>query len=203
MRLLISAATAVTILGVAVLLLLTPLWTHIAVRGTSAVSFATPDQAVGLSDETVAKLVLGGDFQSVGGGSFYTAAEASHLRDAQLLLYVFLALVLVAAVFLVSRLWRSRDAAEWSAVRRGGLGLVVGIVVVGVVGFMAFDLAFETFHRVFFPGGNWQFPTDSNMIRLYPYGFWQWTAVCLGVLAALGGGAVWWLARRQQRRLAA
>jgi uncharacterized membrane protein len=70
-------------------------------------------------------------------------------------------------------------------------------VVVGVVGFIAFDPLFELFHRLFFPGGNWEFPADSNMIRLYPYAFWQLTAGALGVLCVMGGGLVWGLARRR------
>jgi uncharacterized membrane protein len=70
-------------------------------------------------------------------------------------------------------------------------------VIVGVLGFVAFDPLFELFHRVFFPGGNWEFPADSNMIRLYPYAFWQLTAAALGALCVIGGGLVWWLARRR------
>jgi hypothetical protein len=202
-RLLISAATAVTILGIAVLVLLTPIWTHAALNLSGAAnSFATPNQAYAFNDQTLSALVFAGDFESVGGNSFYTADEAGHLRDARIVLYAFLAVVSAAAVFLVARFRRDRSA-EWSAVRRGGLSLVVGVVVLGVVGFLAFDLAFEVFHRVLFPGGNWQFPTDSNLIRLYPYAFWQLSSAALGVLAVLGGALAWWLARSRERRMAA
>ena len=202
MRLLLTVATALSILGAAVLVLLTPLWTQPAVRATSAAFFATPDQAVAYSDMTVGKLVFGGDFEDVGRG-FYTAAEASHLRDARTLLYGFLILVGVSTVFVAVRLARRGDRSSWSAVANGGLGLVVGVLVLGVVGFLAFDVAFELFHRIFFVGGNWEFPADSNMIRLYPYAFWQWTAFALGLLTVLGGGVVWWFARRRGRRLVA
>ena len=81
--------------------------------------------------------------------------------------------------------------------------MAIGAVVVGVVGYLAFEPLFELFHRVFFPGGNWEFPADSNMIRLYPYAFWELTAAALGVLCVIGGGLVWFVASRRARRLAA
>ena len=76
------------------------------------------------------------------------------------------------------------------------------MIAVGVFAAVAFDAAFELFHRIFFPGGNWDFPADSLLIRLYPYVFWQLSAGALGVLGILGGTAVWWLARRRERSLA-
>ena len=73
--------------------------------------------------------------------------------------------------------------------------------MIGVIGYFAFDTLFTLFHEVFFPQGNWEFPVDSNMIRLYPYAFWQLTAVALGVLCVIGGGAAWFVARRRAARL--
>jgi hypothetical protein len=40
------------------------------------------------------------------------------------------------------------------------------------------------------------------MIRLFPYAFWQLTAAALGMLSVIGGGLVWWLARRRAASLA-
>ena len=200
-RLLISVATAVSILGLAVLVLLTPFWTQTATRATSAQYFATPDQAVQFSDSTVGKLVFGGDFEEVGQG-FYTADEASHLRDARTLLYGFVILVVVSAAFVSNQLFRRTNRGSWSAVANGGRWLIVGVVVLGVVGFLAFDVGFELFHRIFFPGGNWEFSADSNMIRLYPYAFWQWTGLALGLLASAGGLVAWRVGRSRERRLA-
>ena len=203
---LLPPATALVVIVVAVLVLTTPLWMHGALRQSgSTQAFATPEQAFSFSDPTVNQLLFGGDFYiDLGDGyTFYTADEAAHLRDARAVLYLFVALALAALVLIVAALvHRPTDARRWRAVVRGAAGLAVGTVVVGIVGFLVFDAAFELFHRVFFPGGNWEFPADSNMIKLYPYAFWQLTAAALGVLCVVGGGGVWWFARRRASRLA-
>lgn len=202
---LLPVATLLVMVVAAVLLLMTPLWMHGAV-GTTAQSLATPDQAISFSDPTVSQLLFGGDFYiDVGDGyTFYTAQEVSHLRDARAVLYLFLVLAALSAALIAAALVRQpRDPRRWRALARGGSVLVVATVVLGVVGAVAFDAGFELFHRVFFPGGNWEFPADSNMIRLYPYAFWQLTAAALGVLCVVGGGAVWFLARRRAARLEA
>jgi uncharacterized membrane protein len=82
------------------------------------------------------------------------------------------------------------------------LWVLVGLVVVGVLGVGGLVAAFSLFHEVFFPGGNWSFPADSNLIRLYPEPFWELSAVALGILASIGGIAVWYLARRRAAALA-
>ncbi|HUR95928.1 MAG TPA: DUF1461 domain-containing protein [Gemmatimonadales bacterium] len=204
MRLLVSAATAVSILGLAVLMLLTPFWTHAGLDASGATStFATSDQPYSINDATVATLLFGGSFEGIGGGSFYSVDEASHLRDARLILYAFFALLLMSVVFLVARLTRRAGRESWNAVARGGLAVAIGVVVFGVVGFLAFDIAFELFHRILFPGGNWEFPASSNMLQLYPYGFWQLTAMALGLISIVGGVITWRAGRARERRLAA
>jgi integral membrane protein (TIGR01906 family) len=175
---------------------------HFALSATSLDAIDSPDWLLTISDRTVHDLLLGGDFYVPLAGrtvdTFYTPDEVAHLMDARAVLYLFVALAVASLVLIVATLiHRPNDARRWWSVARGGAGLAVGAVVVGVVGFIAFDAAFELFHRVFFPGGNWEFPADSNMIRLYPYAFWQLTAGALGVWCVVIGGAVWWLARRR------
>lgn len=205
---LLPPATALAIVVAGVLLLTMPVWMHFALNSSGATRAPmTPEIAYYFSDRTVDELLFGpGTFDFTSdknfGPVFYTANEAAHLRDARALLYLFVALALVSLVLIVSALiHRRNDARRWRSVARGGAGLAVGAVVVGVVGYFAFEPLFVLFHQVFFPSGNWEFPADSNMIRLYPYAFWQLTAAALGVLSVVGGGLVWWLARRRAARL--
>ncbi|HEY8135138.1 MAG TPA: DUF1461 domain-containing protein [Candidatus Limnocylindrales bacterium] len=211
---LLPPATALVIIVVGVLLLTTSIWMHFAIPAAGGGLPGYPIEAsLVASDRTVRQLLGLGDFlisvECPGAAPcppqelLYTADEQAHLRDARAVLYLFVALAVASLAFVIAALaHRPHDARRWRAVARGGAGLAIGAVVVGVVGYLVFDAAFELFHRVLFPGGNWEFPADSNMIRLYPYAFWQLTAAALGMLSVIGGGLVWWLARRRAASLA-
>lgn len=153
-----------------------------------------------LSDRTVAELVFGpGTFSFAGpnGAAFYAAAEASHLRDARTLLYLFEAVALASLGLVV---WSLRSRGAWRAVSRGAIALIVAVIVIGVIGFFAFEPAFELFHEIFFPGGNWAFdPYTSHLVQLYPYVFWEAVSASLGGIAIGISLIVWWVARRQSR----
>jgi hypothetical protein len=213
-------ATALVIVVVAVLDLTTPLWMHFAIPSAGGgIPGLSLDENLQVSDRTIDQLLFGpGDFDIARGdfqppcppGAFcpmrrtiYTEAEAAHLRDARVLLWLGIMLAVASAVLIGAALiHRPKDARRWRAVARGGAGVAIGAVVIGVVGYFAFDTLFVLFHEVFFPGGNWEFPADSNMIRLYPYPFWELTAAALGALCVIGSGAVWFVARRRARALA-
>jgi hypothetical protein len=197
---LLAPATILVIVVGAVLLLMTPLWMHssIPAAGGGLPGYTGPE-ALDLSDRTVGQLIFGpGTFEG------FTADEVAHLRDARLVLYLFLVPAAFSLVLVVSTLLRrGADPRAWRAVAQGGKILVVGAVVLGVIGALAFGAAFTLFHQIFFPGGNWTFPPDSTLIRLYPYAFWQLTAAALGVLCVAAGTAVWFYARRRAARLEA
>lgn len=212
---LMPPATMLTILALSLLMLLTPLWTHWAVGASGgSLRYGTPDQVLAVSDQTVTELLAGpGTFQivrpcddlsSCAFSSVYTLDEIAHLRDVRLVLWAFVGLALASVILVGAALIRHpRDAARWRAITRGGGVLTVLIVVLGVVGALAFEPAFELFHRLLFPGGNWAFPADSNLIRLYPYAFWQLSAAAFGLLGGLGGAIVWFLGRRRAASLGA
>ncbi|MEP7379881.1 MAG: DUF1461 domain-containing protein, partial [Chloroflexota bacterium] len=163
---LLPFATALVIIVVSVLLLTTPLWMHPAISASGgALPGDFADQSMRVSDATVSQLLFGpGDFniplgcpadsrcpEPVAHASVYTDAEAAHLRDAHALLWLGIALAAASLVFVIAALvHRPKDARRWRAVARGGVGLAVGAVVVGVVGYFAFDTLFTLFHEVFF-----------------------------------------------------
>lgn len=186
----------IVILAIALLLLMTPIWMHFAI--SAAALPGIQPSLTPLSDRTVFELLFGpGTF------SAFAPDEAAHLRDARVVLYGFLALAIGSASLIVwSIARRGADQRTWRSIARGGAALAAILIVLGAFAALAFGVAFELFHRIFFPGGNWAFAADSLLIRLYPYAFWQLTAAALGGLGIAGGLVVWFLARRRARSLA-
>lgn len=203
---LVSAATALVILAVALLVLLQPSYIHAALAqaGSASVLGVTPAEADALSDRTVAELVAGPGtfaFEGPSGGRFYDPAEAAHLADARLVLWLFLGFSAMALAGLLATLASpARRPWAWRAIRRGAAALAVGMALVGAFFLVAFDLAFELFHRIFFPGGNWAFdPATQRLVQLYPTAFWQMTAAALGGISIGFALVVWWVAGRRAR----
>jgi integral membrane protein (TIGR01906 family) len=90
---------------------------------------------------------------------------------------------LVSVLILVVAAARSRGSA-WRAARLGAIGLAAGIVAVGAVGLLAFEAAFEVFHRLFFAGGSYTFdPRTDRLVQLFPQRFWFETSIAVGAVA--------------------
>lgn len=192
----------IVLVALPLLLLLTPLWTHFAIDTSGGgIMLATPDLAHEISDKTVNEMIFGPgtfSYSQPPGPYVFTPDEAAHLRDARALLIGFLGVALVSAILIAFALaTHGRDAETWRSIARGAVLLVAVLVVLGAVGALAFGFAFELFHRILFPGGNWAFPPDSQLIGLYPFAFWQLSAAALGALALAGAALVWVLARRR------
>lgn len=205
---LLPAATAVTVLGVALVLLLSPLYMHAALdmAGSPAYLGLTPTEAHYASDQTVGELLFGPAtfvFAGPGGAPFYDPTEAAHMRDVRTVLFVFLGLAVVGGTFLAASVVRGwREPAVWRAVARGGVSLAVGLLVVGVFAWLAFDVAFELFHRLLFPYGNWAFdPSAQRLVQLYPLQFWQLSAAALGAIGVALGLVLWVAGHSRERAL--
>jgi uncharacterized membrane protein len=69
-----------------------------------------------------------------------------------------------------------------------------------LVALVAFDALFETFHRLFFAGGSYTFdPSTERLVQLFPFQFWQETAMAVGTLIVVLSTALWWIAGRRER----
>jgi integral membrane protein (TIGR01906 family) len=207
LRLLVPVATMLTIGAVALLLLLTPIYLHPALDAADAPAWLGMSEQVthDYSDRTVTELLFGPatfEFAAPDGSPFYDASERGHMRDVRVVLYGFLGISAVAAGLLAAVIYRRHaDASVLRAISRGGAWLAVGTVVVGVFAALAFDTAFELFHEIVFPGGNFSFdPTTERLVQLYPIAFWQLTTAVLGVLLVVGGALTWFVGRRLARR---
>jgi integral membrane protein (TIGR01906 family) len=101
----------------------------------------------------------------------------------------------VAALVIAARRRGAARAASWRAVWGGAVGLIATLVVAGLVSFVAFDTLFEVFHQIFFAGGSYTFdPATERLVQLFPFAFWQETAIVLGIVAILLALLVAWVA---------
>lgn len=221
----VSAATAIVLLGASILAFLNPVWVGFE-QDRVGVALAGPDVSDPYTgfchDGPIARItgsilhdvVLGGEFDvafdstrcrhfgtQFGDTPVLTAAERSHMRDVRAVfqgLYVLVA-VSVLALLLTFRLANRSDArGAWlRAVRRGAGLLAIAVAALGAVSLVAFDAAFEAFHQLFFAAGTYDFdPRVSHLVQLFPDQFWSDTTLALGAVLIVGAGLVAWLATR-------
>jgi integral membrane protein (TIGR01906 family) len=71
--------------------------------------------------------------------------------------------------------------------------IIMGVVALGVI--VAFSVLFVGFHRIFFEGSTWLFPTSDTLIRLFPQRFWRDAFIFLALGTALQAGIVFVISR--------
>lgn len=144
----------------------------------------------------------GGRFEeALDGGPLLTPDERSHMRDVGGLvrgLTVVLGLAVLVVLWAVALLWREPRRIGRCML---GAGLVTGglAVVLAALFAVAFDQAFLAFHELFFPQGNFLFGPDSNLLRLFPEGFWFESSLVAGLTIIAGALIVSLLGRRLSR----
>ncbi len=148
-----------------------------------------------VTDAILADLVLGPPAFDVelDGVPVLNERERSHMRDVRTVFMGFFALAIVLVVAALVIAWRRRGdtraaARTWTAIRTGALALVIGLIAVGAVALLAFDVLFEVFHTLLFPGGSYTFdPSTERLVQLFPFRFWQETAILVGIVAVVLG----------------
>lgn len=187
---LIGLATALGIVAVVLPLFLNPVWVAFEqgrAQATAWTGFTEPELR-GATDAILADLVFGPpDFDvAVASEPVLNERERGHMRDVRGVFIGFFAVAAVAAAVGLAIAARRRGADRartWGAVRGGALALIAALVIGGVVSFVAFDALFEMFHSIFFPGGSYTFdPATERLVQLFPFQFWQETAIVVGVV---------------------
>jgi integral membrane protein (TIGR01906 family) len=205
----VALSTALVALALAIAPYLNAGWVSFEQERSGAVTLTgfAPDDLRTVTDSILADLVSGtGDFDAqLDGATVLTAAEQSHMRDVRGVFASFYAAVAVALVILGSAFWLAgrrgsrwtrRDA--WRGVRFGAIGLAIGTAVAGIIALVAFDAAFEVFHRLFFAQGPYLFdPTTSRLVQLFPDAFWSETAIAVGAMILVVAAGMAWLAGRR------
>ena len=200
---LVGVATAIVIVSVAIVPFLTSPWLAFEQGRAESAAWTGFSEAelARITNAIVQDLVIGpADFDvEADGAPVLNERERGHMRDVRT---VFVGLwVLTGAALIVLGLAALLDRQRfWRGVRRGAAVLAVGVVVLGVVALVAFDALFETFHRLFFAGGTYTFdPSTDRLVQLFPFVFWQETAMAVGVLIVVLSAVVWWIAGDRER----
>ena len=189
--LLTSIATAIVIVGLAVLAFLTPAWVSFEQERSGALALTgyTSEELRSATSAILADLVVGPpDFDvTLRGQPVLNERERSHMRDVRWVFAGFGLLALLAAAGLLVAVVLARGLGHperaWRAIRNGALGLAVGVVVAALIAAVAFDTAFEVFHRLFFAGGSYTFdPGTDRLVQLFPFAFWFETTIALGAV---------------------
>ena len=190
---LIAVATALAVVALAIPLFLNPVWVAFEQERAEApawTGFSVAELRTA-TDAILADLVLGPPAfdAEVAGAPVLNERERSHMRDVRtvfMAFFVVAGLALGGAVVLAARRRGAARLASWRAVRTGALGLVVGLVAAGAIALVAFDVLFEVFHQLLFPSGSYTFdPTTERLVQLFPFRFWQESAIALGAVAIL------------------
>jgi integral membrane protein (TIGR01906 family) len=202
---LVGVATILVLVAIGIAPFFTPLWIYPGQDRAQAEAWtgwpaATVHQVTG---EVLVDLLIGPPRfdQTVDGQPVFTEAEASHLRDVRRVVLAF-AVVAVAsvAVLIAARALLPRRR-FWDAVATGAKVMAVGVVALGILSVVAFDAAFELFHRLFFAAGTYSFdPATSRLVQLFPEAFWSETAIAIGIVLLVLAVATLWYATRAAHR---
>lgn len=122
----------------------------------------------------------------------FGARETEHLEDVKSIVVWLnrvqeIAVVYILAYVVAFFVWL-REANVRHLAGQALASLALGLLAVGGVGVVAafgFDAAFERFHEIFFPGGNWQFSSRTDhLVQMFPEAFWRDITIMLGVMCA-------------------
>ncbi len=204
--LVVGGSAAIVIVGVAIAIFFNPIWVGLEQERSGA------DLATGypiadvhaVTDAVLAEIFLGpGTFeQRVGNELVFDARERSHLADVRAVVLLALGLAVGALLVIAWAIWRRRGSPWlWRLVERTAAVLAVSIVVVGVAFTVAFDAAFELFHRLLFAGGTYTFdPRTDRLVQFFPERFWTETAVAVSAVALALALVSWWVGQRRYLR---
>jgi integral membrane protein (TIGR01906 family) len=202
-----SLLVPVALIGIAIRILLTPLFFTIEYNmpyfPADEYGFTKADR-LHWASYAVKYLVNSSEISYLGDLKFdnslplYNERELSHMADVKDVVqgflrfwYISLAILLIIGLFA----WRGTWLPEYLiALGRGGwwmIGLAVSLGLIAGVGILlnpdVFWQFFTLFHELFFKGDSWLFYYSDTLIRLFPIRFWQ-DAVLAAAALALGGG---------------
>ena len=128
--------------------------------------------------------------------------EQAHMADVRTVFRGLWVLAIASSWSCSSRSRRRDRAATWRAVRGGALGLTVGVVIArGRSRSSRSTSSSKRSTRSSSRPGSFLFdPRTDRLVQLFPFQFWQETAIVVGiVIIAIALGVAWFAGRRAAR----
>lgn len=156
-----------------------------------------------VTGQVLADLFTAGDFDvALDDRPLLDDAERSHMSDVSRLVRI-LVLGSVAAAILAALCGtllrgeprRMATVLLVTASTIGGAGIVLGVIFA-----VAFEPAFLAFHAIFFPAETYLFTPGSNLVTLFPEGFWFDSALIAGLTVVLSALVVFAIGLAGRRR---
>lgn len=197
--LLVGLATILVLVGLAIVPFLNPAWIGFAQDRADVTAWTGWPRATvaEVTDGILRDLVIGPpEFaMTVDGVAALDDRERGHMRDVRGVFAAFFAAALGGVVVLILGRRTTRGSTGfWRIVARACALVVLVVGFLGVAFGLAFDTAFEIFHRLFFPAGSYAFdPATSRLVQLLPGQLWYETSLAFGavlILLASGLGAI-------------
>ncbi|MBI2665931.1 DUF1461 domain-containing protein [Candidatus Woesearchaeota archaeon] len=105
----------------------------------------------------------------------FTYLEISHLQDVKKVMFLIDKLFLfflVVSFGMIFYLGKDMDTLK-KIFLCSGISTIIGTIFLLLSAIFIFPSAFTIFHQVFFPQGNWIFPVDSLLIKIFPETFFK------------------------------
>jgi len=203
--LLFGLSLALAILLAGPLLLFSPWFTSaLQERHGVAPSLATTQVEIDrVTGAMLFDLYVDGPFDASldGEGPLLDKDERSHMSDVSRLVRLLAAITLVAVILAaVMGAWlrgEPRRQGRIMLLAAGGIGAAA--LLLAVIFAVAFEPAFLVFHAIFFPPGTYLFEEGSELILLFPRGFWFDAALAAGAVVVISALVVTVLGLRRRR----
>lgn len=203
---LLGLALAVVITLAGPLLLFNPWFTSAlqARHGVAGALGTTQAEVDRVTGEILVDLYIDGEFDArlEGGDPLLDERERSHMGDVSALVRLLGTILLVAVVTAMACavVLRGRAASIGRAMVSAAVGVGLVALVLAIVFAVAFEPAFLAFHQVFFPPGTYLFAPGSQLIGLFPTGFWFDASLAAGAAIVLTAAAIGLAGLRLMRR---
>jgi hypothetical protein len=181
-----GVALGVLITLVGPLALFNPLFTSAlqARHGVAATLGTTPGEIDRVTTELLGDLYLDGEFDAAlaGHAPLLDARERSHMHDVARLVRLLVLAMVIAALVAIGGAWslRREPARRGRIMVRAAAGVGVAAAALAAIFAVAFEPAFLAFHAIFFPPDSYLFTPGSNLITLFPEGFWSDATLAAG-----------------------